>query len=64
MNKVAETSAFYIDSTKPTLTFTDTNSNRRNTNATGTATASDTLAGLRATGILYRTDTQFDQYCS
>ena len=64
LNKAGQTSAFYIDSTKPTLTFTDTNSNRRNTNATWTATASDALAGLRTTGIVYRTDAQFDQYCN
>lgn len=55
--------AFYIDSTAPTLTFADTLSGRRNTNATGTAISGDNFA-VRSTGIQYRTDTQFDQYCN
>jgi len=59
-----QTTNFIIDSTKPTLAIVDTNTARRNTNATWTATWSDSLAGLRATGIVYRTDTQFDQYCT
>lgn len=59
-----QTDDFIVDSTKPTVTFTDTNTNRRNYNATGTTTSWDALAGIRSTGVLYRTDVQFDQYCN
>ena len=59
-----QTTDFIVDSTKPTITFIDTNTNRRNYNATGTTTSWDTLAGIRSTGVLYRTDVQFDEYCN
>jgi len=64
MNKQRKTPTFTVDSTAPTaIVFTDSNSNRRNTNATATGTSTDALAGLRTTGVVYRTDTAFTTNC-
>lgn len=64
MTKQWTTPTFIVDSTRPTtIIFTDSNSNRRNTNATATGTSTDVLAGLRSTGILYKTDTAFTESC-
>ena len=64
LNKAWQTSSFTIDSTAPTaIVFGDTNSNRRNTSATGTGTSTDALAGLRTTGVVYRTDAMFTSNC-
>jgi len=64
MNKQRRTPTFTVDSTAPTaIVFTDSNSNRRNTNATATGTSTDALAGLRTTGVVYRTDTAFTTNC-
>jgi len=64
MNKQRTTPTFTVDSAAPTaIVFADANSNRRNTNATATGTSTDALAGLRTTGVVYRTDTAFTGDC-
>lgn len=64
MSKQRTTPTFIVDSTAPTaIVFTDSNSNRRNTNATMTGTSTDALAGLRTTGVVYRTNAAFTGDC-
>jgi hypothetical protein len=64
MTKQRTTPTFTVDSTAPTaIVFTDSNTNRRNTNAIATGTSTDALAGLRTTGMVYRTTTAFTGDC-
>jgi hypothetical protein len=63
MTKQRTTPTFTVDSTAPTAIVFTGNSNRRNTSITATGTSTDALAGLRTTGVVYRTDTAFTGDC-